>query len=157
MSTLDPNNHGERIATLEAGQRAMQDTVRKLADVVSEQAENSAREHAATRKDISNLADKLGHFGKPNYGVVISACSFLGMLVAAVLSPFYMQLQENKNSLAKLYDAHHAHTALPIHPVAAAIMAEREKAHNKEMEMRDKLYQAQLDKLWLQIKADQSK
>ena len=137
------NNHGERIVALETGQRALQETVQKLADVVGEQSELQGREHAQTRREISLLADRIGAVGKPNYGVIISAVTLVCLLVAAVLSPLHFQQQANTRAFEKLSDAFHHHEALPVHPVAAAILAEREKARVMETELRDKINQAQ--------------
>ena len=141
------NNHGERIVALETGQKALQESLQKLADIVSEQSELQTREHGQTRREIMLLADKVGNVGKPNYGVIIAACSLVCMLVAAVLSPFHLQVQSSKTALEKMADRFHKHEMLPVHPVAAAILEEREKARITETELRDRLNRAQHDLL----------
>lgn len=145
------NNHGERIVALETGQKALQESLQKLADIVGEQSESQMREHGQTRREIMLLADKLGAVGKPNYTVIIAACSLVCMLVAAVLSPFSLQLQTNKATLDKLTDRFHSHEMLPVHPVAAAILAEREKAKETETSLRDQLNRSQHDLLRREI------
>ena len=141
------NNHGERIVALETGQRALQEALQKLADIVSEQSESQGREHTQTRREITILADKLGAVGRPNFGVIIAACSLVCMLVAAVLSPIYLQQRTTVTALEKLTDRFHAHEMLPVHPVAAAILDEREKARAAETILRDQLNRAQHDLL----------
>lgn len=144
-------NHGERIVALETGQKALQESLQKLADIVAEQSDSQMREHNQTRKEISMLADKLGNVGRPNYAVIISACSLVCMLVAAILSPLYLQQRTTSVSLEKLTERFHEHEMLPVHPVAGAILSEREKAREAETELRDKLNRAQHDLLKHQL------
>ena len=143
MAISTNNSHGERIVALETGQQALQASLQKLADIVSEQSELQTREHGQTRREIGLLGEKVGNVGRPNYGVIISGGTFICLLIAAVLSPLHFQQQANKTQLEKLADSFHVHEMLPIHPVAAAIMVEREKARAVETDLRDKLNQTQ--------------
>lgn len=152
--TAISNSHGERIVALETGQRALQDSLQKLADIVSEQSENQMREHGQTRREIMLLADKVGNVGRPNYGVIIAACSLVCMLVAAVLSPLHFQQQSNSRLLAKVADEFHAHQMLPVHPVAAAVLEEREKAREERDTLQEKLNASQHDLIRLESKTN---
>jgi len=141
----------ERITRLEEGQKALQETVQKLADLQADQAEMQGREHAQTRKEIMILADKFSSSGKPNYSVIISAAVLTMALIGAILSPAHFQIQDNKAKLEKLSDAFIDHKALPVHPVAAAIMAEREKQACRESELQRQLLEAKLQALELKF------
>jgi uncharacterized coiled-coil protein SlyX len=126
-TSADIANHGERIASLEVGQLALQKSISDLTDIVAAQAQATAKEHAQTRKEINLLGDKIGGFGKPNYGVVISAASLVIVIGAAVLGPLQMQLAALKTEQTSMAVDLHAHQLLPIHPVEAARLEEREK------------------------------
>jgi len=134
----------ERITRLEEGQKALQETVQKLADLQADQAEMQGREHAQTRKEIMILADKFSSSGKPNYSVLISAAVFTMALIGAILSPAWSQIQDNKLKLERLTSAFHAHQTMPSHPVALAVMAEREKQAAREAELQRQLLDVKL-------------
>jgi len=129
----------ERITRLEEGQKALQETVQKLADLQADQAEMQGREHAQTRKEIMILADKFSTSGKPNYSVLISAAIFTMALIGAILSPAWSQIQDNKNKVENLTSAFHAHQTMPSHPVSTAVMAEREKQYEREADLQRQL------------------
>ncbi len=98
MSTHGNNNHGERIATLEAGQVALTASIQKLADIVCQQAETQAQEHSATRREIGGLADRLANYGRPNYGVLIGAAALTCTIVAAIIAPINQRVDSFKES-----------------------------------------------------------
>ncbi len=129
----------ERITRLEDGQATLQTTVQRLAELQSDQAEMQAKEHGQTRKEIMTLAERFSNAGKPNFAVIIAACSFLLVLGTAVLSPLYFQIQENKHALTDLAREVADHRSMPIHPVAAARMEEREKASLREAALVEQL------------------
>jgi len=134
----------ERITRLEEGQKALQETVQKLANLQAEQAEMQGREHAQTRKEIMNLAEKFSSSGKPNYSVLISAAVFTMALIGAILSPAWSQIQDNKLKLERLTSAFHTHETMPSHPVAIAVIAEREKQATREAELQRQLLDVKL-------------
>lgn len=137
---MHPNaTETERITRLEEGQYSLQETVQKLAELQTDQAEMQAREHSQTRKEIVSLANKFSEHGKPNFSVIIAACSFLFVLGGAVLSPLYFQIQENKDRVRSMEIDFHAHENLSSHPVASAVMEEREKAAKAEAALREML------------------
>ena len=98
-----------------------------------------AREHSQTRKEIVSLANKFSEHGKPNFSIIIAACSFLLVLGGAVLSPLYFQIEGNKERVRSMEVDFHNHENLSSHPVATAVMAEREKAAKAEAELREML------------------
>jgi hypothetical protein len=142
----------ERITRLEEGQKALQETVQKLADLQADQAEMQGREHAQTRKEIMILADKFSSAGKPNYSVLISAAVFTMALIGAILSPGWSQIQDTKSKLEKLSDAFIDHKSLSSHPVAEAVMEERAKQAAREAELQRQLLEAKLGTLELKLK-----
>lgn len=137
----------ERITRLEEGQKALQETVQKLADLQADQAEMQGREHAQTRKEIMILADKFSASGKPNYSVLISAAVFVMALIGAILSPAWSQIQDNKQKVEGLTSAFHSHQTMPSHPVAIAVMEEREKQAAREAELQRQLLDAKFQAL----------
>lgn len=134
----------ERITRLEEGQQALQTSVRQLAELQKQQAEMQSTEHAQTRKEIMTLADKFSAVGKPNYSVVVATLSFSLTLGGAILSPLYFQIQEQKGAIKGLAENFTAHQALPNHPGADLMMAEREKARLEREKLKDQLYHERL-------------
>lgn len=141
----------ERITRLEEGQKALQETVQKLADLQVAQSEMQGREHAQTRKEIMILADKFSTSGKPNYSVLISAAVFTMALIGAILSPAWSQIQDNKQKVEGLTSAFHSHQTIPSHPVAIAVMEEREKQAASEAELQRQLFDAKLQALEIKL------
>lgn len=150
-AVVQQSSEAERITRLEEGQKALQETVQKLADLQTDQAEMQAKEHAQTRREIMSLADKFSNAGKPNYSVIISAVVLTMALIGAILSPAHFQISENKEKLERLNDSFQAHRALPTHPVTEALMAEREKQRLREAELQDKLLDVKLHALELKL------
>lgn len=144
-------DHGERIASLEAGQRALQDEVKKVAGLVAEVSENSQEEHRQTRAEIASLGTKFSQFGKPNYAVLVASISLIVLLGAAAFGPFQLQLSELKTAFSGLTQTVNDHTQLPAHPVAAAILAEREKTENLRFAAVENQLAAQREILELKI------
>jgi len=141
------NNHGERIASLEAGLSSLTSSLQKLADIVSEQAQAQAAEHAQTRREINGVADKLSNFARPNYGALIGAGALTCTIIGAVIAPTHMELnllrEQTKEDRAILF----SHISQPSHPVISAIFAEKEKAEARERELTEKLYDTKLELL----------
>jgi hypothetical protein len=137
----------ERITRLEEGQKALQETVQKLADLQADQAEMQGREHAQTRKEIMILADKFSSAGKPNYSVLISAAVFTMALIGAILSPAWSQIQDNKQKVEALTTSFYDHQTMPSHPVSTAVMAEREKQALREAELQRQILEAKFQAL----------
>ena len=141
----------ERITRLEEGQKALQETVQKLADLQADQAEMQGREHAQTRKEIMILADKFSSAGRPNYSVLISSAVLIMALIGAILSPGWSQIQDTKIKLEKLSDAFVDHKSLPSHPVAEALMEERAAQALREAELQRQLFEAKLGALEIKL------
>ena len=142
----------ERITRLEEGQKALQETVQKLADLQADQAEMQGREHAQTRKEIMILADRFSAAGKPNYSVLISAAVLIMALIGAILSPAHFRIQTNEERLERLYTDFQNHKANPTDPVANAILEEREKSSAREKTLEREIIEAKLQALECKIK-----
>lgn len=131
--------HGEEIAGLKAITKTTSENVASLAESVRQMGLQQAQEHNATRKEIGMLGERMGQYGKPNWALVLAGSVFIMALGAAILGPLQLQVSEGKFSREKLADELAAHINLPVHPVAAAIIEEREKARLAEQSLRDQI------------------
>jgi hypothetical protein len=142
--------HGEDIAGLKEITATTATNVAALTLAQEKQGELQSKEHAATRTQISNLAERIGNFGRTNWPLVVASLSLLLILGAAVLGP--MQLQHNETKAAVI--------ALAADSVDAKVLARstelRFEAMQREAEMRAESERRELmltrENLELQIK-----
>ncbi len=148
----DHNNHGERIAGLEAGQRALQQSIKDLAEIVADQASAAANEHRQTRAEITMLGDKMAAVGKPNWNVVVSGVGIVLLIIGALFAPTQLQLSEIKGNQNQITQDLRQHRELPVHPVAAAVLEERETIEKLRFAAVEQQLAAQREVLELKIK-----